>query len=47
MHSFLISWGGVRLSTLATSANIWHIVPAQMNDECGQIGGMISQGKPK
>jgi hypothetical protein len=23
-----VSWGGVRLSPLGTSANIWHIVPA-------------------
>jgi hypothetical protein len=25
---FLVSWGGVRLSSLGTSANIWLTVPA-------------------
>jgi hypothetical protein len=25
---FLVSWGGVRLSPLGTSVNIWPIVPA-------------------
>jgi hypothetical protein len=25
---FLVSWGGMRLSPFATSATIWHIVPA-------------------
>jgi hypothetical protein len=36
---FLVSWGGVRLSPLGTSANIWPIVPAP-DDECGVVGGM-------
>jgi hypothetical protein len=26
--TFLVSWGGVRLSPLGTSATIWPIVPA-------------------
>jgi hypothetical protein len=36
---FLVSWGGVRLSPLCTSANIWPIVPAP-DEECGIVGGM-------
>jgi hypothetical protein len=28
---FLVSWGGVRLSPLGTSATIWPIVPAPDN----------------
>jgi hypothetical protein len=43
---FLISWGGVRLSALVTSATIWPIVPIVMrDDEYGAQGGMrISRG---
>jgi hypothetical protein len=33
----IISWGGVRLSQLGTSATIWHIEP---DDDCGAVGGM-------
>jgi hypothetical protein len=40
----LVSWGGVRLSPLGTSATIWPIVPAP-DDECGAVGGMrIAKG---
>jgi hypothetical protein len=38
---FLVSWGGVRLSPLGTSATNWPIVPApDDNNACGAIGGM-------
>jgi hypothetical protein len=40
---FLVSWGGVRLSLLGTSATNWPIVPApdvDNDDECGAVGGM-------
>jgi hypothetical protein len=38
---FLISWGGVRLSPLGTSATVWPIVPApDDDDECGGVGEM-------
>jgi hypothetical protein len=41
MQLFLVSWGGVRLSPLGTSATNWPIVPAPMiDDECGAVGGM-------
>jgi hypothetical protein len=41
MDFFLVSWGGVRLSPLGTSATNWPIVPApMMDDECGAVGGM-------
>jgi hypothetical protein len=41
--------GGVKLSPPAASANIWHIIQAMMmdDDECGVIGGIIGQEKPK
>jgi hypothetical protein len=40
---FLVSWGGVRLSPLGTSATDWPIVPASDDDdddECWAVGGM-------
>jgi hypothetical protein len=38
---FLVSWGGMRLGTLCTSATIWPIVPALViDDECAAVGGM-------
>jgi hypothetical protein len=41
---FLVSWGGMRLSPLGTSAINWPIVPAPDDDvdddECGAVGGM-------
>jgi hypothetical protein len=37
---FFVSWGGVRLSPLGTSATNWPIVPAPDDDECGAVGGM-------
>jgi hypothetical protein len=37
---FLISWGGVRLSLLSTSATNWPIAPAPNDDDCGAVGGM-------
>jgi hypothetical protein len=39
---FLISWGGVRLSPLVTSATKWPIVPVadDQGDECGAVGRM-------
>jgi hypothetical protein len=37
---FLVSWGGVRLSPLGTSATVRPIVPASDDDECGAVGGM-------
>jgi hypothetical protein len=30
---FSVSWGGVRVSPLGTSATVWLIVPAQMMDD--------------
>jgi hypothetical protein len=36
----LVSWGGVRLSPLGTSATNWPIAPAPDDDECGAVGGM-------
>jgi hypothetical protein len=36
---FLVSWSGVRLSLLGTSATNWPIAPAP-NDKCGAVGGM-------
>jgi hypothetical protein len=49
---FLMSWGGVRLSTLRTSATMWPILPAPddegSGDECGAVDGMrIGKGNPK
>jgi hypothetical protein len=38
--SFLVSWGGVRLSALGTLATSWPAVPAP-DDECGAVGGII------
>jgi hypothetical protein len=35
-----VSWGGVRLSPLGTSATNWPIVPAPDDDECGAVGGI-------
>jgi hypothetical protein len=35
-----VSWGGVRLSPLATAATNWPIVPAPGDNECGAVGGM-------
>jgi hypothetical protein len=42
IYFFLVSWGGVRLSPLGTSATNWPIVPARMidDDECGAVGGI-------
>jgi hypothetical protein len=43
MLSFLVSWGGLRLSPLDTSATNWPMVPApdgDDDDECGAIGGI-------
>jgi hypothetical protein len=39
----LVSWGGVKLSSLGTLAINWPILPARMidDDECGTVGGMI------
>jgi hypothetical protein len=38
---FLVSWVGVRLSPLGTSATNWPIVPApDDSDEYGAVGGM-------
>jgi hypothetical protein len=34
---FLVSWGGVRLSPLGTSATNWPTV--SVPDECGVVGG--------
>jgi hypothetical protein len=40
MEPFLVSWGGVRLSALGTSATDWSTVPAlDVDAECGAIGG--------
>jgi hypothetical protein len=39
---FLVSWGGVRLNPLGTSATNWPIVPVP---ECGAIGGMRMVGE--
>jgi hypothetical protein len=36
---FLVSWSGVRLSSLCTSPTKWPIVPAP-DDECGAVCGM-------
>jgi hypothetical protein len=36
----LVSWGGVILSPLGTSATIWPTVPAPDDHECGAVGGM-------
>jgi hypothetical protein len=35
--SFLVSWGGIRLSPLGTSATNQ---PRMVDDECGPVGGM-------
>jgi hypothetical protein len=47
--SFLVSWGGVKLSPPGTSATNWPIVPAPGDigdDECGPVGGIgIGKGK--
>jgi hypothetical protein len=34
-----VSWSGVRLSPLGTSATNWPI--RMIDDECGAVGGMI------
>jgi hypothetical protein len=37
----LVSWGGLRLSPLGTSAAIWPIdQPRMIDDECGAVDGM-------
>jgi hypothetical protein len=43
---FLVSWSGVRLSPLGTSAANWPTIPALLDvDKCGSVGGMrISRG---
>jgi hypothetical protein len=37
---FLVSWGGVGLSPLGTSATICPIVLAPDDNECGPVGGI-------
>jgi hypothetical protein len=40
-----VSWGGVRLNPLRTSASVWTIVPAlDDDDEHGTAGGVIGKG---
>jgi hypothetical protein len=41
-----LSWSGVRLSPLGTSATIWPMyLPRMMDDdECGVVGAMIGRG---
>jgi hypothetical protein len=43
---FLVSWVGVRLSPLGTSATSWPIVPApdDDDDESKAVGGMSGRG---
>jgi hypothetical protein len=43
----LVSWGGVRLSPLSTSATNWPIVPApdMIDHECGAVSRMRIAGE--
>jgi hypothetical protein len=43
---FLVSWGGVRLSSLGTSATNWPTVPARDDRMmCGAVGGTRIAGE--